>query len=153
MKRAQTSLIKFNNTTACIVAVCVLPFALCGLSSIFSSQASCLMVVFYWLVTITGLLAAKQIKALGRRYALTVSKEFIIYKEPFTSKLIKFTDVFSIHAAPDNNLVLTTVSMQLVVPRSIIRSNDELARTKKMLERFAPPTCRIDLRSIALETQ
>jgi len=44
------------------------------------------MIVFYWLVTITGLLAAKQIKKLGRRYAFTVSKEFIIYKEPFTSK-------------------------------------------------------------------
>lgn len=111
------------------------------------------MIIFYWLVTITGLWAAKQIKKLGRRYALTVSKEFIIYKEPFTSRLIKFTDVFSIHAAHDNNLVLTTLSMQLVVPRSIFRSNDELARTKKMLERFAPPTCRIDLRNIALETQ
>ncbi len=151
MKTTQKNLKKFNNTAACIVAASVSPFALCGLSSMFSSHKSCTAIFFYWLVTIAGLLAARQIKELGRRYSLTISKDFIIYKEPFASKLVKFADVLSIHAAPDNHLVFTTLSTRLVVPRSVFTCYDELAQATALLKRFAPSSCRIDLHGIALQ--
>lgn len=152
MQSTRKATIRFNNTAACIVAAGVSPFALCGVTGFFANHTSRPLMVFYWLITITGLLTAKHIKELGRRCMLTISKEFIIYKEPFTSKLIKFADVLSIQAAADKHLIIDTLSTTLVVPCSIFTSNHELAKARALLERFAPPSCRIDLRSIALGT-
>jgi hypothetical protein len=140
-----------TNITACIVLAAIAPFTLCAITGQIAGHRSCPMIIFYWLITITGLLTAKKIRELGRHYALTISEEFIIYKKPFTTKLIKIPDLLAVHAGPDKNLILKTLNTTLIVPLSIFTSDNELARIKSRLEQYAPPSCRIDMRNLSME--
>jgi len=141
--------IPWNNTTVGIILIVDAPFALCAINGILTDHSNCPLLIFYWLMTITGLLTAQQVKTLGRRYALTVSREFVIYKEPFRTRLLNIAELLSIRADKDNKLTLKSLHTTLVVPRTIFKNNAELRKIKKRLERFAPPACRLDLQNLA----
>lgn len=148
-KRGWKETIPWNNTTAGIILAAVAPFALCAVGGLYHGHSSCALMIFYWLVTITGLLAWRKIKALGRRYALSVSREFIIYKEPFRSRLVNIADLLSVQTARDNRVILQTLSATIIVPCSVFASAAEAADIKRALKRFAPQTCRFDLSDAA----
>lgn len=138
-----------NKTTACIILCAIAPFALCALGGLCSSHRNCPLMIVYWIITISGVLAARQVRTLARCYALTISHNYILYKEPFRTKLIKITELLSIYINSDDTLVLKTLHTRLVVPLSIFTSNDEFSKTRAMLQRFAPSSCHINVGHIA----